>query len=55
MDKKFVLRNNAHHIIPDRQKWKGKERPGVLLARRAPTMKQWSLDARSNGPPRPLL
>ena len=31
------------------------ERPGALLARRAPTMKQWSLDARSKGQPRPLL
>jgi hypothetical protein len=30
------------------------ERPGALLARRAPTMKQWSLDARSKGQPRPL-
>ena len=26
-----------------------KERPGALLARRAPTMKRWSLDARSEG------
>src|SRR5215831_5159302 len=26
------------------------EGPGALLARRAPTMKRWSLDARSKGP-----
>ena len=31
-----------------------RERPGALLARRAPTRKQWSLDARSKGQPRPL-
>jgi hypothetical protein len=30
------------------------EWPGALLARRAPTMKRWSLDARSEGQPRPL-
>jgi len=30
------------------------EWPGALLARRAPTMNQWSLDARSKGQPRPL-
>jgi hypothetical protein len=29
----------------------GRERPGALLARRAPTMKRWSLDARSKGQP----
>ena len=34
---------------------KGKERPGALLARRAPTMKQWSLDARSGESTRPTL
>jgi hypothetical protein len=27
------------------------ERPGALLARRAPTMERWSLDARSKGQP----
>ena len=32
----------------------GGERPGALLARRAPTMMRWSLDARSEGQPRPL-
>jgi len=32
----------------------GGERPGALLARRAPKMKQWSLDARSKGQPWPL-
>jgi hypothetical protein len=26
-----------------------RERPGALLARRAPTIKRWSLDARSEG------
>ena len=26
-----------------------RQRPGALLARRAPTMKRWSLDARSEG------
>jgi len=30
------------------------ERPGALLARRAPTVKRWSLDARSTGQPWPL-
>jgi len=29
-------------------------RSGALLARRAPTIKLWSLDARSGGQPRPL-
>ena len=29
-------------------------RPGALLARRAPTMKRWSLDARSQGQPWPF-
>ena len=28
-----------------------REWPGALLARRAPTMKRWSLDARSKGQP----
>ncbi len=32
----------------------GRERSGALLARRAPTIKLWSLDARSEGQPRPL-
>ena len=31
------------------------ERSGALLARRVPTVKLWSLDARSEGQPRPLL
>jgi hypothetical protein len=32
----------------------GKEWPGALLARRAPTMKLWSLDVRSKGQPWPF-
>ena len=31
-----------------------RQRPGALLARRAPTMKRWSLDASSKGQPSPL-
>ena len=31
-----------------------REQPGALLARRAPTIKRWSLDARSKGQPWPL-
>jgi len=31
-----------------------REWPGALLARRAPTMEQWSLDARSKGQSWPL-
>ena len=39
------------HVFSHREEfsdWKdGEERPSALLARRAPTMKRWSLDARS--------
>ena len=46
-------RHSGRGILQDAKKGGG-ERPGALLARRAPTMKQWSLDARSKGQPRPL-
>ena len=36
------------------EKTRRRERPRALFARRAPTMKQWSLDARSRGQPWPL-
>ena len=35
------------------QRWEGSSQT-ILLARRAPTMKRWSLDARSKGQPWPL-
>ena len=40
----------------DEEAWKKemRKRPGALFARRAPTMKRWSLDARSKGQPWPL-
>ena len=43
--------DGADLVLPERAASEGGSSQAVLLARRAPTIRQWSLDARSEGQP----